>query len=312
MKILRNLSFWALVVTYLVVLAGAVVRATGSGMGCPDWPKCFGMIIPPTRLDQLPSDYKTRFLVQGKEIADFNAFHTWTEYLNRLLGVASGVLILAVLISALRVRKQDSLLWILALCLLLLTLFQAWLGALVVSSNLAPVRITVHMIAALIMLALLLTIWQRSKNASGKPTVPSPISKRMKVGILGLLLLQLLLGSRVRQNVDAFRKVATPSNELVEKLGFGLELHAALGTIIWLMLMWLYSRYILPLPPKDSVRARWNLMVGLATFELAVGIFLKYLHIPQYAQPIHLLSATVLAGVAWVEWRSGNAASKLA
>ena len=312
MKILRNLSFWALVVTYLVVLAGAVVRATGSGMGCPDWPKCFGMIIPPTRLDQLPSDYKTRFLVQGKEIADFNAFHTWTEYLNRLLGVASGVLILAVLISALRVRKQDSLLWILALCLLLLTLFQAWLGALVVSSNLAPVRITVHMIAALIMLALLLTIWQRSKNASGKPTVPSPISKRMKMGILGLLLLQLLLGSRVRQNVDAFRKVATPSNELVEKLGFGLELHAALGTIIWLMLMWLYSRYILPLPPKDSVRARWNLMVGLATFELAVGIFLKYLHIPQYAQPIHLLSATVLAGVAWVEWRSGNAASKLA
>jgi cytochrome c oxidase assembly protein subunit 15 len=309
MKALRNLSFWALVVTYLVVLAGAVVRATGSGMGCPDWPKCFGMIVPPTRLEQLPADYKTRFLVQGKEIADFNAFHTWTEYLNRLLGVASGLLILAVLISALRVRKQDSLLWILAFFLLLLTVFQAWLGALVVSSNLAPLRITVHMIAALIMLALLLTIWQRSRTASGKPIVPSPISKRIHVVILGLLLLQLLLGSRVRQNVDAFRKAATPSDEVVEKLGSGLELHAALGTIIWLILMWLYSRYILPLPPKDSVRRRWNLMVGLATLELGVGIFLKYMHIPQYAQPIHLLSATILAGAAWVEWQSGNAAS---
>jgi len=309
MKALRNLSFWALVVTYLVVLAGAVVRATGSGMGCPDWPKCFGMIVPPTRLEQLPADYKTRFLVQGKEIADFNAFHTWTEYLNRLLGVASGLLILAVLIAALRVRKQDSLLWILALFLLLLTLFQAWLGALVVSSNLAPLRITVHMIAALIMLALLLTIWQRSRTASGKPIVSSPISKRIHVVILGLLLLQLLLGSRVRQNVDAFRKAATPSDEVVEKLGSGLELHAALGTIIWLIFLWLYSRYILPLPPKDRVRRRWNLMMGLATLELGVGIFLKYMHIPQYAQPIHLLSATILAGAAWVEWQSGNAAS---
>ena len=107
----------SLVLVYLVISAGAVVRMTGSGMGCPDWPKCFGYLIPPTErseLDWKPNhDYlkgeviivkeslrvatqnfnsQNQYLIENWEVytkhdyAIFNAKHTWIEFINRLLG----------------------------------------------------------------------------------------------------------------------------------------------------------------------------------------------------------------------------------
>jgi len=114
----------ALFFVYLVIIAGALVRMTGSGMGCPDWPKCFGYIIPPTDIKQLlwkpnhqyndgqiiikdekllvaTGNFKTETLFEEADwraytkhdYAIFNATETWIEYLNRLVGALSGVLI---------------------------------------------------------------------------------------------------------------------------------------------------------------------------------------------------------------------------
>ena len=107
----------SLILVYLVIFAGAIVRMTGSGMGCPDWPKCFGYLIPPTERSQLDwkpnHEYESGQVIIVKEslrVADkdfrststyqesnwetytkhdyaiFNPTHTWIEFINRLFG----------------------------------------------------------------------------------------------------------------------------------------------------------------------------------------------------------------------------------
>jgi len=135
-KTFIRLNWLALILVYLVIIAGSVVRTTGSGMGCPDWPKCFGQWVPPTSESQLPENYReiygdkrvakvekfARFLSvigmsetaeriqkdpQTYEELPFNAGSTWTEYINRLMGFLAGnAMLLAFLWLLLKYRKD--------------------------------------------------------------------------------------------------------------------------------------------------------------------------------------------------------------
>src|SRR4249920_955766 len=99
----QRLALLTTAATYALILVGGLVRASGAGLGCPDWPRCFGLWVPPTRADQLPP---------GFDPALFNAALAWTEYLNRLLGVVVGLLIFATLVSAVaRYRRTPRVLW---------------------------------------------------------------------------------------------------------------------------------------------------------------------------------------------------------
>ncbi|RZK44368.1 MAG: heme A synthase, partial [Hymenobacter sp.] len=128
----RHFRFWSrltVVSIYLLILVGGIVRATGSGMGCPDWPKCFGQWIPPTEASQLPAGYKQAYTAQRvaknqklartlaslgfRQVAgeifahptqyietEFNATKTWIEYLNRLLGALIGIFVFVTAVVA--------------------------------------------------------------------------------------------------------------------------------------------------------------------------------------------------------------------
>ena len=138
----------------LVVVAGGVVRMTGSGMGCPDWPKCFEQYIPPTSEAQLPNNYKEiysekrskkimRFAGLLEQIGlddqatklrndpsilieqNFSAFNTWTEFINRLIGAISGLLVFAVFVFSLKYIRSNKALVLLSLFQVILIAFHA-------------------------------------------------------------------------------------------------------------------------------------------------------------------------------------------
>ncbi len=179
----------ALISVYLIIIAGATVRMTGSGMGCPDWPKCFGYIIPPTDVKQLlwkqnhwyedgkviikdekllvaTGNFKTETLFEEAywrpytkhDYAIFNATETWIEYINRLVGALSGVIVFLMAVWSFWWWKTDKKVTILSWLTAFLMGVQGWLGAKVVYSVLNPVKITIHMVVALIIVAILIYI----------------------------------------------------------------------------------------------------------------------------------------------------------
>ncbi len=157
----RRFAIATIAAVYFLIFVGGLVRASGSGMGCPDWPKCFGRWVPPTSESQLPADYQERWAEHGYGEARFNVWRTWTEYGNRMIGVVIGFLILATLLLSLRFRREDpALVWWCAAALVLVG-FNGWLGSVVVSTNLEPWIITAHMLAALAVVAALLLALER-------------------------------------------------------------------------------------------------------------------------------------------------------
>ncbi|HMP29441.1 MAG TPA: COX15/CtaA family protein, partial [Saprospiraceae bacterium] len=199
---IRYTSF-VVVFVFLVVLAGGVVRMTQSGMGCPDWPKCFGMWIPPISAEQLPDDFE-KYLSKQDIDHTFNVYHTWIEYINRLLGALLGVWILIHLIWTLRIRKQlPSSVIITSVLMLLGVAFTGWLGKVVVDNNLAVVKITLHMVAALVLAVLPMYILNVLKVKTN--SVRSYNILWLWFFLL-LCLIQLYLGTSVRQEIDMVSK----------------------------------------------------------------------------------------------------------
>ena len=146
-----------LIFIYLVVVAGSVVRMTGSGMGCPDWPKCFDQYIPPTSAEQLPENYQEHYsslrakkinrfaqflktvgmndkadaLLADKSLLieqEFNTLNTWFEYVNRLIGALAGVFIFIGFLLSWKSKDQKKKKIIFSFLLVVLTAFQAWWG----------------------------------------------------------------------------------------------------------------------------------------------------------------------------------------
>jgi len=322
MKKLRafyKLSLSTLVAVYILILVGGVVRSTGSGMGCPDWPKCFGNWVPPTDVSQLPPNYKeiyadyrhqknVRFakylrmigmgttadqllndesvLVEG----DFNPTKTWIEYFNRITGVTIGFLIILVFAYSLKFWNSDRKLTIIAFLTLVLVIFQGWIGSFVVSSNLTPWTITVHMFLALLLVAML--VYLVHAVSPHEPAVSSPTGYWWLMACIAVLLVQILLGTQVREAIDNVARTTEREN-WIASIQSAFTIHRSFS---WLVLL-LHVGLVFNLRRITALRRlQMTLMLSIVLTILS-GIGMAWFAVPAFLQPVHLLLATVCFGI---------------
>lgn len=301
LTIFRRFVWVTLIFVYLLVMIAGFVRSSGSGMGCPDWPLCFGKLVPPISESQLPHDYQTVYAHRGYQDTQFNAFKTWTEYINRLFGVLTGFASISLFIYSLRVRKVSFKYPLLSFLVLFFVCMQGGLGALVVFSNLAPFMVTVHMGVAII-IVLLLTYLLESINSlvqvheysRDKSTLCK--FKQLFLICFVVLFFQVFLGTQVRESVDVVWKVLGGQQRhlWLQSVGFHLDVHKTLGLVL-LFLISLFSYRIYSF--YKEARRLIVLLVGVAFAEFIFGISLLIFHLPKLIQPLHLGFAFLIIGI---------------
>lgn len=318
MQSFRRLTISTVVAVYVLILVGGVVRSTGSGMGCPDWPKCFGSWVPPTSVDELPPNYKeiysdfrhrknVRFakylnaigmeetaegILQDPAVkveSDFNPTKTLIEYFNRIVGVIIGLLIIGVAVSSLKFRKSDRRLTVLAFVSLALVIFQGWIGSFVVSSNLTPWTITLHMFLALVLVALLIYL----VHLTGVGTrVNTSLGFWWLVASMALLLVQILLGTQVREAIDAIA-ATVPRSNWISEIFSSFSIHRSFSWIVLLVHVGLIVR----LRQTQGLKIFPLALILLILSTILSGAGMAYFGVPPFLQPIHLLLASVTFGV---------------
>ncbi len=303
----RRLGMLTICAVYFVILVGGIVRASGAGMGCPDWPTCFGQWIPPTSEAQLPANYHEIYAQRGYENTQFNPVKTWTEYTNRLVGMTIGFLIFLTAWSSRIYLKTDKPVFYLAVTAFLLVGFQGWLGSTVVASNLKPLMITIHMAVALIIVALLIYTITRSQRETFARIDLAVLQAKFKTVLLVVMvmtLLQIVMGTQVREAVDfiAHEHAYIDRQFWREDFPVIFYVHRSFSSLILFTNAWLVWRLFQNVDKKHPLVRAGFLLFGLIVTAILAGVSLDRLGMPAIAQPIHLLMANLILGTQFFMW----------
>jgi cytochrome c oxidase assembly protein subunit 15 len=295
---------------------------TGSGMGCPDWPKCFGYYIPPYEESELVfksnHDYKVNQMIilnseklytakldfkSSEEInlnnwilyekhnyVTYDPVHTWIEFINRLMGAVAGIFTLLMLLMSLKYFKKNKSITLISLLIVLGMGFQAWLGKLVVDSNLAPYKITVHMLMALVIVALIIYLIYYSKEQENYHH-----DKKIKYLIIFsiiLTLVQVFTGTQVREFIDIQYELSKNKELWLESPDLYFYFHRTFSLLVFFINIYLFYYAF-----RKSYNLKTISLISFVIFlEILLGIIMYYGDFPILSQPLHLFLATILFG----------------
>ncbi len=314
-----RLCLSTLIAVYFLILVGGIVRSTGSGMGCPDWPKCFDSWTPPTSVEQLPANYKENYstyrerknqkfarylrligmnetadkILSDKSIleeADFNPVKTWIEYVNRLIGVAIGFLMVALFYKSLPFWKEKPILFWLSMVALVAVIFQAWFGSIVVSTNLTTWVITIHLFLALLIVGVLIYILYACGDKTQVDLKTSTVW--LLIACMVALLMQVFFGTEVRGAMDVLASQFSRES-WISLLGTEFLVHRSFSWVVLILNTVLFLQINKTIVLKTLSRALFLLILC----SLITGAGMAYFNVPSALQPIHLLLATVTFGI---------------
>ena len=292
LRLFYNSAVIATILSYLLIFIGGLVRVSGSGMGCPDWPKCFGRWIPPTNIDQIPSHI---------DPTSFNIVLAWIEYGNRSLGVIVGLSIIILNIIAIYYFRKELKLLLSAILSLILVGANGGLGALVVSSVLNPFLVSLHMILALILVSVLSYACIESYKMIHPEKFKNIRVNRMLLNSLiifwVLIFIEILLGAGIRTNLElvSIENPLLSKGELLNALDSYKYLHSILG--FSLLFLSIYIHLKLRAYKLYIIRFLGVFTLGMIIVQIFLGEMMIFFELPQLTRLFHTWGSSWLVGI---------------
>lgn len=318
---IHRLAWTALISLIILVIAGATVRVTGSGLGCPDWPTCWGCLIPPTSVDQIDVDkldlekFKEHAARKGIDPATitrdtvldgFDPVRTWIEFCNRLASLPLGLATLLLAMFSLGAKRKRG--WIIALSLfcLLDVIANAIMGAIVVRSGLQPGIITLHMGLAFLLIVVLVTIIWLSRPETGDGGSSLKRGRRVKIVsfvFFACLFGEGILGSQLREQTDELA-INAETSQGIEREDWDEELGSTIVYKIHRSFSWslLLSSGLLCFwmsREKDFPTPEPKLILALVVAMMLMGVVLGHIAIFPSVQVLHVGLTAILLAMTW-------------
>ena len=312
MNFYKRLTFYATLLALIVVSFGAYTRLTDSGLGCPDWPGCYGTLSVPESIDQIE---KAQAVYPDSPVEIEKA---WIEMIHRYIAGILGIMILVIAFMSIRLREQInySLKW--PFFLLGLVIFQAALGMWTVTLLLKPAVVTSHLLGGMTVLGILTFLMHRNYGTHRENFVSNKFERKIIRFSLVLLFIQIALGGWTSTNYAAlactdyptchgslipemdFYNAFTIFRELgVTSIGEPLSLEALhaiqwvhrIGAIVLLVYL-LFVAYILKVNQGFNM---WrNVLILVISLQFIIGIANLLLHLPIILATLHNLGAALL------------------
>lgn len=312
MNFYKRLTLFATLLALIVVSFGAYTRLTDSGLGCPDWPGCYGTLSVPESIDQIE---KAQAVYPDSPVEVEKA---WIEMIHRYIAGILGVMILVIAFVSIKLRDQInySLKW--PFFLLGLVIFQAALGMWTVTLLLKPAVVSSHLLGGMTVLGILTFLMHRNYGTHRENFVSNRFERKIIRFSLVLLFIQIALGGWTSTNYAAlactdyptchgslipemdFSNAFTIFRELgVTSLGEPLSLEALhaiqwvhrVGAIVLLVYL-LFVAYILKVNQGFNM---WrNVLILVISLQFIIGIANLLLHLPIVLATLHNLGAALL------------------